>query len=156
MDEALLRPFLDAVTNVIRTMAFTSVEAGKPEEKRSPIACGVVTAACGLVGRSHQGSFAITFEEPALLAIVSRMLYTEMTELGPDAVEAVGEIANMVSGGARRDLEQIGCDLDMSIPVLITGSGHQITHRGRGPVTQVRFQTEWGAFFLEVLLTPRG
>lgn len=155
LEEKLLSPFVDAVRNIVRTMAFTEAEPGKPEEKRSPIACGVVTAACGLVGKTHQGSFAITFEEGALLKIASKMLYTEIAELGQEAVDAVGEIANMISGNARRDLEERGCDLDMSIPVLITGRGHQITHRGHGPVTQVPFQTEWGAFYLEVLLSAR-
>lgn len=152
VEDSLLQPFVRAVRNVIGTMAFTELQVGKLEEKHTPVACGVVSGVCGLVGKDATGSFALTFEQDALLRIASKMLYTELTELTGEVVDVVGEIANMVSGGARRELDEQGLSIDMSLPVLITGEGHQISHRGDGPFTHVPFQCDAGFVYLEIFL----
>ena len=152
VEDSLLQPFIRAVGNVVGTMAFTKLAVGKPESKLTPVACGIVSGVCGLLGKDAAGSFAITFERDALLHIASRMMYTQLTELNSEVVDVVGEIANMVSGGARRELDEIGVSIDMSLPVLITGAGHQIRHRGDGPFTHVPFECEAGSLFLELFL----
>ena len=46
------------------------------------------------------------------------MLGEEIQSLDGDIQDAVGEITNMISGGARAELEKMGYSLAMAIPSL--------------------------------------
>jgi len=66
--------------------------------------------------------------------------------------DAVGEMANMVAGGAKRVLAAAGCDLRVSIPSVVVGPGHTIS-RPRGiPCIEIPFETERGAFSVDLCL----
>ncbi|MBF0564139.1 MAG: chemotaxis protein CheX, partial [Nitrospirae bacterium] len=62
----------------------------------------------------------------------------------------VGEITNMVTGGAKKILAERGYKFEMAIPTTIVGKNHVITHKTRGPIVIVPFKTTFGDFFVEV------
>ncbi|RLB20127.1 MAG: chemotaxis protein CheX, partial [Deltaproteobacteria bacterium] len=66
--------------------------------------------------------------------------------------DAVGEIANMISGQARQKLEVMGRILHGSIPSVIVGKNHQIRHITSHPVIAVPFETENGGFTIEICI----
>jgi chemotaxis protein CheX len=75
-----------------------------------------------------------------------------MKEMNDEIKDAVGEIANMISGQARQKLEELGRSLEAAIPTVIMGKNHTINHVTKSPVVAVPFITNNGAFTIEVCL----
>jgi len=65
----------------------------------------------GLTGEVN-GTISCSFTEKSILAIVSNMFGEEMKELNEEIRDAVGEITNMISGQARRELIAIPFSTD--------------------------------------------
>ncbi len=151
MNAAMINPFLNATVNVIETMAFVKCKAGKPYLKKDDRAHGDVTGIIGITGKSN-GTIAVTFDEASILKIVSNMFGEEMTELNHEIADAVGELTNMISGQARKDLETLGKIFEAAIPSVVTGKDHTIVHYTDGPKIAIPFSTDDGKFTIEVCL----
>ncbi|PIE74743.1 MAG: chemotaxis protein CheX [Deltaproteobacteria bacterium] len=150
MKAELVNPFITATKNVLETMAFVKITPGKPYLKKDSMATGDVSSVVGMTG-SPDGSFSISFKKDIILKIVSNMFGEEITVLNDEVSEAVGEIANMISGQARQELEVLGYVLDGAIPSVITGEKHELRHISDGPMIAVPFQDEAGReFTLEI------
>ena len=149
MNVKLINPFINATINVLETMAFVNVTAGKPYVKKDNVAVGDVTGVLGLTGVAN-GTVSVTFEEKCILTVVSNMFGETMTELNNEIADAVGELTNMISGQARRELEEVGKVFKAAIPSVITGRNHSITHYTDGPKIAIPFSTENGDFTIEV------
>ncbi|MBU1345109.1 MAG: chemotaxis protein CheX [Proteobacteria bacterium] len=149
MDVRLVNPFINATINVLETMAFVNVNAGKPYVKRDNVAVGDVSGVLGLTGVAN-GTIAVTFEEKCILTIVSNMFGETMSELNNEIADAVGELTNMISGQARRELEEMGKVFKAAIPSVITGRNHSIIHYSNGPKIAIPFNTDNGEFTIEV------
>ncbi|MCG8471114.1 MAG: chemotaxis protein CheX [Desulfobacterales bacterium] len=151
MDADVINPFIHATNNVLETMAFVRCEAGAAYLKKDDRATGDVTGIIGLTGESN-GTIAVTFDEGSILRVVSNMFSEEITELTHEVSDAVGEIINMIAGQARRELEALGRVYQASIPSVVSGRGHHITHYSDGPKIAIPFTTDGGTFTIEVCL----
>lgn len=151
MDAKLINPFINATVNVLETMAQVKSTPGKPYLKKDSVAKGDVTGVIGVTGENN-GTISVTFEEGSILKVVSNMFGEEMTTLDNEVADAVGELTNMISGQARRELETIGKVFEAAIPSVITGKNHKISHITNGPKIAIPFTTEGGAFTIEVCM----
>lgn len=149
MDVTLINPFINATINVLETMAFITVKAGKPYVKKATVAVGSVTGLLGLTGVAN-GTIAVTFEEKCILTIVSNMFGEPMETLNDEIADAVGELTNMISGQARRELGEAGRVFRAAIPSVVTGHNHSIRHYSDGPKIAIPFSTDCGDFTIEV------
>ena len=150
MNVAFINPFLESILNVLNTMAQLEAKPGRPMLKKDDVACGDVTGVIGMTSVQAKGSLAITFSEAAILDISKRMLGEESSEIDATVTDLVGEITNMVTGGAKRILADQGYDFDLAIPAVVAGKNHKIMHKFHGPKVIVPFVTEAGDFFVEV------
>lgn len=151
MDAAIINPFINATINVLDTMAFIKAKPGKPYLKKDDTARGDVSGVIGLTGVSH-GTISVTFEEHCILKIVSNMFGEPIETLDTEVADAVGELTNMISGQARMELEKDGKLFDAAIPSVVTGKGHKIIHITDGPKIAIPFDTDGGAFTIEVCM----
>jgi len=149
MDVRFINPFINATSNVIETMAFMKIDAGKPYLKKDSVAKGDVTGVIGLTGVAN-GTISVTFQEKCILKIVSNMFGEEMKVLDEEIADAVGELTNMISGQARKELEETGKIFRAAIPSVITGKNHSIAHYTAGPKIAIPFYTDDGNFTIEV------
>ena len=150
MNVEFINPFLGSIMNVLSTMAHMEVKPGKPAVKSNEVACGDVTGLIGMAGKQAKGTLAITFTEPVILEITKRMLGEELSEIDETVADMVGEITNMVTGGAKLVLSEKGYRFDMAIPSVIAGKDHIIHHKSKAPIVIVPFNTEAGDFFIEI------
>jgi chemotaxis protein CheX len=150
MNVTFINPFLEAVVNVLKTMAFADPQPGKPFlKKRCELSQGDITGVIGLTG-PVKGSLAVSFSDAAILHVVSNMFGEECTEVNSEVEDAVGELSNMICGDARRILEGLGYQFQGSIPAVISGKGHKITHSVPGPSIVMPFTIGDGhPFFIE-------
>ncbi|MBF0465240.1 MAG: chemotaxis protein CheX [Nitrospirae bacterium] len=150
MNVEFVNPFLISMVKVLSTMAQTEAIPGKPSLKTTDSAKGDVTGIIGLAGQQTKGSLAISFTENAIFHIATQMLGEKIDKLDETIADMVGEITNMVTGGAKRILSEKGYKFELSIPSMIVGKNHIIAHKTNGPVIVVPFNTNIGDFFIEV------
>lgn len=150
-DVDFINPFLNAVIDVMKTMAQIEPLPGKPFIKDDETALGDISGIIGITGHT-KGSISVTFTEPCILPIVSNMLGEEMTELNEEIGDAVGEITNMVAGQARQGLSKLGKRFHAAIPTVVMGHDHEVCHIVNGPVLVIPFTTPTGHITVEVCL----
>ncbi len=151
-DVDFINPFLDAVINVLSTMAGIEAAPGKPYINRKRVAAGDVTGLIGVSGYTT-GTISLTLEKEAILAIVNNMLSAGYTEIDDDIADAVGELTNMISGKARAQLSGQGMSLRASTPSVFIGRGHTVEHVATAPILAIPFSTEHGGLVVEVCFT---
>jgi chemotaxis protein CheX len=151
MDANIINPFINATLNILETMAFIKSEAGKPYLKKDAVAQGDVSGVVGFTGETN-GTVSVTFDELCILKIVSNMFGEEMKEINNEISDAVGELTNMISGQARKELSEIGKVFQGAIPTVITGKSHKLESMTKGPKIAIPFKTDFGSFTIEVCL----
>jgi chemotaxis protein CheX len=151
MDAKIVNPFINATLNVLETMAFVKAESGKPYCKNNDVALGDVSGVVGFTGETN-GTVSVTFDETCILKIVSNMFGEEMTQIDNEITDAVGELTNMISGQARKELEEIDVLFKGSIPTVVTGKNHTIETKTNGPKVAIPFKAEAGSFIIELCL----
>ncbi len=152
IDMKLINPFVDATVNVLKTMAGVDPTPQPPRVKTTHEAYGDITAIIGMAGENVKGSFAVSFTEPCILKIMSNMLGENIESLSGEVSDGVGEITNIITGGAKAQLAEEGYVIGMAIPTVISGKSHNVEHVTDQPVIVVPFETEAGPFFIEVSL----
>ncbi len=150
MNIDFVNPFLTSILNVLSTMAMIEAATGKPFIKTDQVARGDVTGLMGMAGEQTKGTFAITFTEPVIIEIAKNMLGEEETGINDTITDMVGEITNMVCGGAKKILSENGYVFDMAIPSVVAGKNHTIKHKSKKPIVVVPFTTGTGDFFVEI------
>lgn len=151
MEAKIINPFIKASLDVLDTMASVKPRPGKPYLKKNNNATGDISGMIAFTGHS-QGSVSITFEAACIFKIVSNMFGEDVQEMTDDVVDAVGEITNIVSGHARRNLDEQGIHFNGSVPSVITGKEHKLKHISQGPIIAIPFSTDDGGFTIEVSL----
>ncbi len=150
MNVEFVNPFLESLLNVLSTMASTKLKPGKPALKRSEVAYGDVSGLIGLVGPETKGSLSISFEESLALEIMQRMLGENPGKINEEVTDMVGEITNMVTGGAKLLLGQKGYDFNMATPIIVAGKNHTISHLSDGAKIMIPFTSDDGNAMIEI------
>jgi len=151
MDVKIINPFINATLNVLETMAFVKSEPEKPYLKKDNIARGDVSGVVGITGETN-GTVFITFDESCILKVVSNMFGEEINELNNDVADAVGELTNMISGQARKEMAETGKVFQGGIPTVVTGKNHKLMPMTKGPKIAIPFKTDFGIFTIEVCI----
>lgn len=150
MNVEFINPFLAALLNVLKTMAQTELKPGKPKKKSDEVARGDVSGLIGMVGPQVKGSLSITFDENLALTIMERMLGERPESIDAEVTDMVGEITNMICGGAKNELSEKGYEFGMATPIVVSGKGHTINHQVDGPKMIMPFKSDAGEAFLEI------
>ena len=150
MNVEYINPFLSSLVNVLSTMANTKIDPGQPRIKKDEVAHGDVSGLIGMVGPTMKGSFSVSFDESLALEIMFRMLGERPTSINADVTDMVGEITNMVTGGAKRILGDKGYEFTMATPIIVSGKSHTVTHKCEGPTILMPFNSDFGKVHIEV------
>lgn len=156
MKAEFINPFLTATKNVLETMCQTKVEAQKPMIKKDNKSYGEVTGIIGMASDSVCGCMVVSFSEACILRVVANMLYEDpKTKVDAEIVDAVGELTNMICGGAKSQLSKLNHKFDLATPTMITGKGVEISYHTEAPTITIPFKTEYGDFVIEANLTEK-
>jgi chemotaxis protein CheX len=145
-----INPFISSLLNVLSTMAQLELTPGKPRLKKDDKAKGDISGIMGMMSEQAKGSFALTFDESLALAIMNNMLGEKPAKIDAEVIDMVGEITNMVTGGAKRILAEKGFDFDMSTPIVVSGKGHTVTHKSDGPKLLLPLTSKFGSASIEI------
>lgn len=150
MNVRYINPVLNAMVSVLKTMANLEVKAGRPIVKLDDDALGDVSAMIDMNGTDVEGSIAISFPKFTIIELVKRILSEDISEINESARNLTGEITNIVTGGAKNELDQNGVDIGMSTPTIHWGDDHKLVHKAKGITLVLPFFYDSGNFFVEL------
>ena len=147
MDQSYIIPFVKSVQNVFETMLQLPVQIGQPEIKQSGESGHDVSAIIGMSG-DVEGSVVLSFPTATALRVVSIFTGTELQADHEDFADAVGELVNMVSGGAKAQFT--GKNVSISCPSVVVGQSHQVYGRKDVVSIYIPCSSDCGEFTVEV------
>ncbi len=158
MDHKIVQPFIDAAVKVLETMAFVSPGVGETEAWQRD---NIVSEIFGIVGLSNEnagikGFLAVGFTKESICQVVNNMLGEEMHDIDDEVREAVGEIANMISGQARQKLSSIGVRLQASLPSVVGGKDITVNGSIESPFAVTRLHLDNGPIELGICMQGLG
>ncbi|OIP49821.1 MAG: chemotaxis protein CheX [Deltaproteobacteria bacterium CG23_combo_of_CG06-09_8_20_14_all_60_8] len=152
-----INPFLKATKNVIETMAQTKVKHAKPQLKTDAKTSGEVTGVIGMTCATLTGAMVLSFSESCILHIVAAMLMEPIRErVDADVVDAVGELTNMICGGAKAELSKLDLKFELATPTMVVGKDVEISMFSKTPTIVIPFTTEHGNFVVEANLREKN
>lgn len=147
MDVRYINPFIGSISNIFETMCGLRVIVGKPVFQTEPYDRIDVSAIIGFSG-DVVGSVALCFDTETACKFASAFAGTDITLQHEDFVDALGELASILAGNAKAKLE--GLRLNISLPDVIIGQGHQILASKSTPHLHLPCSTDAGNFHVEV------
>lgn len=142
----LIVPFVNSVRNVFATMVKVETTIDRPTLKQHPAASYDIS---GIIGFSGQivGSVVVSFSRQAGEALVEAFAGSRYEMGSADFADAIGELANMIAGAAKKDL---GAKASITVPNVVIGGGHTIARLSDVPCLVIPCRTPVGNFAVEV------
>ena len=154
MDAALITPFITSLQNVFETMLQLPVQAGSPALKQDDEPSNDVSGIIGMSG-GVEGAVVLSFPTATAERVVSLFTGEEMSHTHEDFADAVGELVNMISGGAKAQFA--GKEVSISCPSVVVGANHVVFGRKDVSNIVIPCSCDCGEFALEVLdVAPDG
>lgn len=152
MHNRLVREIRAATGSVLSTMMALESQAGQSSpDSGGPGPIGGVSAMVGIFGR-WAGTGAVSCEEKMACRLAGAMLMSEFTEVNDEVLDAMGEVANMIIGNIKTNLEdELGC-LALGVPTVTFGKNFSTRSTAKHSWTLVPFTCEGCQLFVQVLL----
>lgn len=147
MDARYINPFIDSICNTFETMCGLKVSIGKPSLTADPNGQTDVSAVIGFSGDAA-GSVAVCYPFNTAAKIATAFAGTEITPDHDDFGDALGELANMIAGGAKSKLA--GVRITISLPSVVIGECQYISASRTAPRLFIPCTTDAGGFHVEV------
>ncbi len=152
MDVSYVNPFIRATLELFKNMLQMEVTKGKLRLKQGEQPTHDVSGIIGLSGEA-QGSIAISFPKVIALKVVSAMLGTPIKTVDADVTDAIGEMANIIAGNAKKELSEY--KLTISLPNVVVGKQHTISAPTGTPTIIIPITGKVGEFAIEVALKTK-
>ena len=150
MEAKFINPVLTAMVSTLKAMAQIDVKPGTPEVKKDTISKGDITGIMSLSGPSAKISIAMAFPINVIQNIADKMLPPDAPKTPGALADLVGELNNIIAGAAKQILHDDGYQFELSLPVIIIGAEHIITHKANGPSILLPVRSDLGGFYVEI------
>jgi len=144
-----INPFLVSTLAAFETMLGCKLTRGTPYVKNDAQPHHEVSSVIGLSGKA-QGTVVLGLSREAAISATEVLLKERPTEINADVTDAVGELANIIAGGAKAKLGHL--NLSVSMPTVITGKSHCIEFPRRATPICIPFESDWGPITVEVAI----
>ena len=153
MQVEFINPFVSAACDVFQAMLACDLTRGTLGLKRNNTPEFEVSGLIGLSGRC-QGMVVFSVGRDTALAATEIMLGQRPDGINAQVVDAVGELANMIAGAAKVQLEQY--ELRIGLPSVICGKNHFINFPSNSTPINLPFQSKIGPICIEVGFGKNG
>lgn len=113
--------FLMAATKVISETCNLTPQVGKPYVRNTTFTSDSIVIMIGVTGEM-QGQVMLAFGKPVALAIASKMMFMEVTELDEISTSAICELGNMIMGNASTAFSVKNIGIDITPPSVCEGN----------------------------------
>ncbi len=153
MESTYLNPFVKAACDVLETMSMVTITPAEPYKSSDKRTFGALSGEISLAGTNVSGGMCIGFEEACIISLVNNMLGESYKEIVPEVSDALGEITNMITSGAKKQLAESGLKIGMAVPHLLHGENLPLWKENTTTEIYVLpFNLEYGKFEIKVWL----
>jgi len=152
MDVNYINPFIAAVKDVFTTMIDLPFRLNKPGLKANREPDHEISGIIGLSG-PVAGCVVISLKERLAIQLASRLMQERLETFDEDAVDAIGEIANMIVGNAKSCFPQDGCTI--SVPSVVSGK-HKVSFPSTAPIITIPCEIGSDQFSIDVAIVKKG
>lgn len=150
MDPNNLLPFIKSTKNIFETMLQMGIEIGEPAVKADRAPSHDVSGIIGFNG-DVGGSVVLSFPFATAHRIVSVFTGMEVDpEATDDVADAVGELVNMIAGGAKAQFS--GKKVSITCPSVVVGSDHTVQNAKDAVCVLIPCDCDCGNFTVEVAI----
>lgn len=142
-----INPFVSATVETFKSMLRAPVTPGKLMLIKGNKLQSDISGIIGLSGGA-KGSIILSFPRITALKAVTEFIGEKVLAIDETVKDAIGELANIVAGAAKKDLTQY--KISISLPTVIIGDGHEV-QGGKDVIPMaVPFESQFGPFYLIV------
>tara|TARA_E500000318_G_scaffold20740_1_gene21276 strand:+ start:981 stop:1487 length:507 start_codon:yes stop_codon:yes gene_type:complete len=154
MDASYITPFVKSIQNVFSMMLQLPVTVNEPQIKQGTTPSHDVSGIIGMSG-DVVGTIILSFRRESAESIVALFCGEKLQCGTPDFADAVGELVNMVSGGAKALFTDTN-DVSISCPSVVVGKDHGVALPSDVPCVVIPCVTDCGEFVIEVAIREAG
>lgn len=157
LDENLAKEITVAVAKAMRETFGAEVSPGRYEIGEGMVSLvGDVSGVIGIVQAQLEGTLMLCLTFETIRGLLPQVVGKSVAITHEMAVDAVGEITNMIFGQVKRDMSERGFQLKLGIPCVVTGKGHFVSNFHRGRYMIVPFSLDGQLFQVYVALHNIG
>ncbi|OVE74132.1 hypothetical protein BVX93_00455 [bacterium B13(2017)] len=140
VDVEFVNPFIHSTINVFKTMVFMDVLRGRPYLKQQTTGPrSDISGSIGLAGKTN-GVVAVIFQEEVACKISENMLQEAHNTIDDTVKDTIGELANMIAGGAKGIMAEKGLNFTIALPSVVVGADHTISYPNGVPCMIIPFK----------------
>lgn len=148
-----INPFVVATVETFKSMLRSTVTPGKLMLIKGNRIQSDISGIIGLSGGA-KGCIILSFPRITALKTVSEFISEKVLAIDDVVKDAVGELANIVAGAAKKDLTQY--NINISLPTVIIGEGHEVQGGKDVIPLAMPFESAFGPFHLIVSFKSEG
>ncbi|MBV8061648.1 MAG: chemotaxis protein CheX [Alphaproteobacteria bacterium] len=153
LNETLAREISQAVCKVMHETFMVDVVPGPYEIGDGMVSLvGDVSGVIAIVQSQLEGTMTMCMGYETVRSLLPQVVGKAVTITHEMAVDAVGEMTNMVFGQVKRDMGARGYQIKLGIPSVVTGKGHFVSQFHRGKYMIVPFHINGQLFQIYVAL----
>jgi chemotaxis protein CheX len=138
LEEIYVSPFIISAKHVFKTMLDIDLLNREPVAKGTRTTTADVTAVMGFTG-DRRGTMTVSMSTASALTIYKRLFNEKRSQVTPEIIDAVGELTNIISGQARKGLENQGLHLLAHVPMVFVGKNIELNFITKGMFTTIPF-----------------
>ena len=142
-----INPFIQSTIAVFETMLACKLVRKEPFVKDGCHPEHEVSGIIGLSGKAR-GTVVLSLSKKAALRATEALLRDPTKVINADVADAVGELTNIIAGGAKARLKHLA--MSVSLPTIITGKSHNVEFPKKVKPICIPFDCEWGFVAVEV------
>lgn len=146
-----INPVISSLEDAFGTMLGAKIERTGLNLMENNQALQPVSGIIGVSGKAV-GTIVLSLSTSVAINAAKTMLMDDsLSEVDDDVMDAVGELTNMVTGGAKAQLAQF--NLSMSLPNVLCGDNCRLHFPQNAHPIAVPFKCQWGPLALQVGFT---
>jgi len=153
LDPIYVTAFIEATQNVFQTMLRQEVSFAKPIVGRLPHLDNDVSAIIGMSG-DVVGTVVLSLPAATASKIVELFVGLPIDMENEDFADAVGELVNVISGGAKAKFD--GQEVRISCPSVVIGQGHTVQQPSGSVSISIPCESSCGGFSVDVSIKKVG
>lgn len=157
LDEVLAKEITAAVCNALRKTFGVDVIAGPYEIGEGMVSLvGDVSGVIAMVQDRLEATLTLCLTHETVRELLPQVVGRSIAITHEMAVDAVGEMTNMIFGQIKHDMGLRGFNLKLGIPCVVSGKGHFVSQFHRGKHMIVPFHIDGQLFQVFIALFTNG
>lgn len=153
LGDQMSQDITNAVANVLNKTFSIDVKPGHYVVGKGSVQLnGDVSGIVGIMQDKLEGTLTVCFTFDTVRKLVPRLLGPDIEVTQDVAIDAVGEVTNMIFGQLKTELNERGHHVRFSLPSVVKGPGHFISHMHEGHYMVMLFEMDGTSFQIHLAI----